>query len=166
MQINFFSDRLEIHSPGSLYGRMTVEQLGYAKMDLRNPALAVMAEVITGSENRYSGIPTMRRELAAYGLPAPVFENRRNEFVVIFYNSRTQGSVEAEQENPGGNRMMSLLAFCKTPRTRQEIADYLGVKTVFYAMRHYVQPLLDSGKLTMTIPEKPSSRKQKFCTKD
>ena len=166
VQINFFSDRLEIHSPGSLYGRMTVEQLGYAKMDLRNPALAVMAEVITGSENRYSGIPTMRRELAAYGLPAPVFENRRNEFVVIFYNSRTQESVEAEQDNPGEDRMMSLLAFCKTPRTRQEIAEHLGVKTIFYAMRHYVQPLLDSGKLTMTIPEKPSSRKQKFRTKD
>ena len=51
-------------------------------------------------------------------------------------------------------------------RSSQEIAEHLGVKTIFYAMRHYVQPLLDSGKLTMTIPEKPSSRKQKFRTKD
>lgn len=41
VQIDFFSDRLEIHSPGSLYGRMSVEQLGIAKPDLRNPALAV-----------------------------------------------------------------------------------------------------------------------------
>src|SRR5699024_4820085 len=74
VQIDFFSDRLEIHSPGSLYGRMTVEQLGIARPDLRNPALAVMTEVLTGAENRYSGIPTMRREMAEYHLPAPKFE--------------------------------------------------------------------------------------------
>lgn len=74
VQINFFSDRLEIHSPGSLYGRMTVEQLGHARPDLRNPALAVMTEVLVGAENRYSGIPTIRREMAAHNLPEPVFE--------------------------------------------------------------------------------------------
>lgn len=38
-----------------------------------------------------------------------------------------------------------LLAFCRTPRSRQEIADYLGVRTVFYAMQRYVKPLLASG---------------------
>ena len=161
VQINFFSDRLEIHSPGSLYGRMTVEQLGYAKMDLRNPALAVMAEAITGSENRYSGIPTMRRELAAYGLPAPVFENRRNEFVVTFYNSPVHKPGEPTQK-PISNQENGLLEYCKTPRTRKEIADYLGIKTIFYVMQRYVQPLLDKGKLAMTIPDHPSSKKQQF----
>ena len=54
--------------------------------------------------------------------------------------------------------------FCQTPRTRREIADYLGVKTVFYAMGHYVQPLLQAGKLAMTLPETPKSSKQKFYT--
>ena len=164
VQINFFSDRLEIHSPGSLYGRMTVDQLGYAKMDLRNPALAVMAEAITGSENRYSGIPTMRRELAAYGLPAPVFENRRNEFIVTFYNTPAQvahNPRETKEEEPLAS---SILDFCKTPRSRQEIADYYGVKTVFYVMRRYIQPLLNSGELAMTKPEHPTSRNQKYYT--
>ena len=164
VQINFFADRLEIHSPGSLYGRMTVEQLGYSKMDLRNPALAVMAEVLTGSENRYSGIPTMRREMAAYGLPAPVFENRRNEFVVILYNTPAQASPASNPAGAVSNKEKALLEFCKTPRTRQEIAEYLGIKTVFYVMQHYVQPLLDSGKLALTIPEQPRSKKQRFYT--
>lgn len=96
IQIDMFQDRLEIHSPGSLYGRLTVDQLGIAKPDLRNPALAVMAESQTEAENRYSGIPTMRREMKKYGLPAPVFENRRNEFVVTFYNNLVQ---QAENES-------------------------------------------------------------------
>ena len=165
VQINFFIDRLEIHSPGSLYGRMTVEQLGIARPDLRNPALAVMAEELTSAENRYSGIPTIRRAMLEYGLPAPVFENRRNEFVVILYNcSQPAAAEEITVQLSRKPHDPDLLAFCKTPRSRQEIANYLGVKTVFYAMNHYVQPLLQSGQLAMTIPESPKSRKQKFYT--
>ena len=159
VQLDFFADRLEIHSPGSLYGRMTVEQLGVARPDLRNPALAVMAEELTGAENRYSGIPTIRRAMADYGLPEPVFENRRNEFVVILYN---QAAAEAAAEHGEQADEPDLLAFCKTPRSRQEIANYLGIKTVFYAMSHYVQPLLRSGQLAMTLPESPKSRKQRY----
>ena len=135
---------------------MTVEQLGYAKMDLRNPALAVMAEALTGAENRYSGIPTMRRELAAYGLPAPVFENRRNEFVVTFYNGA---------ESEPADMAETLLAFCAKPRTRQEIGEFLKVKTTFYVMKRYVQPLLDQGKLAMTLPDHPKSRNQRYYAK-
>lgn len=93
VQLNMYRDRMEIHSPGNLYGRMTVEQLGIAKPDLRNPALAVMTESLTGAENRYSGVPTIRREMKKSGLYPPVFENRRNEFVVILYNE--EGSKNA-----------------------------------------------------------------------
>ena len=158
VQINFFRNRLEIHSPGSLYGRMTVEQLGHARPDLRNPALAVMTEALVGAENRYSGIPTIRREMAAYKLPEPVFENRRNEFVVTLYNSE----APAEQEAP--QTAATILEFCQIPRSRKEIAQYLGLKTVAYAMERYITPLLESGKLEMTRPERPKSTHQKYKT--
>lgn len=166
VQLNFFSDRLEIHSPGSLYGRTTVEQLGHTRPDLRNPALAVMAEILTDAENRYSGIPTIRREMAAYGLPAPVFENRRDEFVVTLYNA--QGADSAPQSAPASDTPkdaeQELLHFCRTPRSRQEIAAFLGIKTVSYAVRHYVVPLLEAGKLQMTLPDRPGSPKQQYYT--
>lgn len=158
VQINFFTDRLEIHSPGSLYGRMTVEQLGHARPDLRNPALAVMTEVLVGAENRYSGIPTIRREMAAHNLPEPVFENRRNEFVVILYNG---ANVEPRQEQ---SEETTLLKYCCEPRNRKEIAQFLGLKTASYAMDRYIRPLLDEGKLEMTMPEKPRSTHQKYKT--
>jgi len=158
VQINFFTDRLEIHSPGSLYGRMTVEQLGHARPDLRNPALAVMTEVLVGAENRYSGIPTIRREMAAHNLPEPVFENRRNEFVVILYNG---ASTKPIQETP---EEVTLLEYCRKPRGRKEIAQFLKLKTASYAMERYIRPLLNEGKLEMTIPEKPRSTHQKYRT--
>ena len=155
VQINFFSDRLEIHSPGSLYGRMTVEQLGHARPDLRNPALAVMTEVLVGAENRYSGIPTIRREMAAHNLPEPVFENRRNEFVVTLYNQVQEKPVQSAE---------TLLDFCKEPRSRKEIAAFLGLKTASYATERYIRPMLEQGVLEMTIPDKPKSTRQKYRT--
>ncbi|MGI6117570.1 MAG: ATP-binding protein [Bilifractor sp.] len=167
VQIDFFADRLEIHSPGTLYGRMSIEQLGIARPDQRNPALAVMTEVLTSAENRYSGIPTMRRTMKEYHLPAPKFENRRDEFVVTFYNGTIieENNVKRRMK-PEDARTSNkdLLAFCRTPRSRQEIAEHLNIKTVFYVMAKYVQPLIDAGKLGMTIPDKPKSRNQKYYT--
>ena len=153
VQIDFFSDRLEIHSPGGLYGRMTVEDLGHTRPDLRNPALATMAEFLLHTENRYSGIPTIRREMEKAGLPAPVFQNRRNEFVVILYNQGSQNHGTEEHD---------LVSFCKVPRSRKEIAEYLGLSSASYAITRYVQPLLDRGQLEMTLPEKPKSTKQRY----
>lgn len=49
VQINFFTNCVEIHSPGSLYGRLSIEDLGKTRPDLRNPALAVMTESITAA---------------------------------------------------------------------------------------------------------------------
>ena len=162
VQIDFFQDRLEIHSPGGLYGRLTVEDLGKSRPDLRNPTLATMSEFLLKTENRYSGIPTIRREMAEAGLPAPVFENRRNEFLVILYNNKV--AEQSDEKSETEEKDKNLLDFCRIPRTRKEITDYLGISTVFYAMQHYVQPLLASGELIMTIPEKPKSRNQKFVS--
>ena len=163
IQIDFFTDRMEIHSPGGLYGRMTVEDLGTAKPDLRNPTLATMSEFLLNTENRYYGIPTIRREMAKAGLPAPVFINRRNEFIVILYNKPISNEQETTLSSNKGKE--GLLEFCKTPRTRQEIADYLGINTVFYVMKHYIQPLVESGELLLTLPDKPRSRNQQFVSK-
>lgn len=158
IQIDFFSDRLEIHSPGNLYGRMTVDQLGIAKPDLRNPVLAVMAESMTRAENRYSGIPTIRREMKEYSLPEPVFENRRNEFVVILYNQKNHEKTEADKEDE------RLLEYCKKPRSREDVKNFLKLKTWNYIMERWIRPLIAQGKLQLTMPEKPRSRQQKYYT--
>lgn len=165
IQIIFFTDRLEIHSPGSLYGRMTVEQLGVAKPDLRNPALAIMAEALTDAENRYSGIPTMRKEMAEFRLPEPVFENRRNEFVVTFYNSNENEPINSVATNNSYSIEDKILSFCKEPKTRTEIAAFLGKKTVFYITNRYIMPLVKKGMLQRTIPDKPKSRNQRYYTR-
>ncbi|WP_022820285.1 ATP-binding protein [Fusobacterium russii] len=154
IQINFFNNRLEIRNPGGLYGRMTVEQLGKTRADLRNPTLAVMAENINKTENRYSGIPTIRLEMKEYNLPEPKFISTNGEFIVILYNTlQIDENISVEDR---------IINFCTTPRSRKEIADYLGMKTAVYTYSKYIEPLIKANKLGLTIPEKPTSKFQKY----
>lgn len=164
VQLVLYRDRMEIHSPGNLYGRMTVDQLGVARPDLRNPALATMAESLTRAENRYSGIPTMRREMKQQGLPEPVFENRRNEFVVTFYNAQETAQQEEIANAERGQDASGLLEFCRTPRTRAEIKEFMKIDTFSYIRNRYIEPLVKSGQMKLTLPDKPRSTKQQYQT--
>lgn len=159
IEVVMYKDRVEIRNPGGLYGRLTVDKLGKVQPDTRNPVLARAMETLGKTENRYSGIPTMILEMKKAGMRVPVFENLRSEFAVIFYNS-----LEKEKEEPE-NEERDLLVFCREPRTRAEIAEYLGLNTVVYAVQNYVKPLIDSGELFMTIPEHPKSKNQRYYSK-
>jgi len=162
VQIIFYKDRLEIHNPGGLYGRMTIDQLGRANADTRNPVLANMLEAMGVVENRYSGIPTIQRELRNAGLPAPEFRDSRGQFSVTFHNGKTEQVISGERNEPTVEE--KLLAFCVVPRTRKEIAEMLGLTTNYYVMQNYVLPLVERGLLRMTMPDKPRSRYQQFVS--
>ena len=56
----------------------------------------------------------------------------------------------------------ALLAFLETPRSRKELVGYMGLSSSVYAIQTYVMPLVERGLVRMTIPEKPSSRNQRF----
>lgn len=162
IQIRMFEDRLEIRSPGGIYGRLRVSQLGKVQPDTRNPVLAAAMEVLGVTENRYSGIPTIRRELLEHGLREPEFTDNRNEFCVCFYNA---DSDEAEQtSNETQKPEKDLAGFCRTPRSRKEICAYLGLSSSAYVMKKHVQPLIDAGVIRMTIPERPKSSRQMYYT--
>lgn len=154
--IKMFSNRIEIENPGGLYGRMTLDRLGKVAADTRNPFIANALEVIDITENRYSGIPTVYNAMKNAGLPEPKFENERGVFRVTLYN----GSEELPVSN--GNEA-ELLMFCRTPRTRTEIEQHFrGTLSINYLMTHIVLPLVESGKLKLTIPDKPKSKNQRY----
>lgn len=155
VQLTIFSDRLEVKNPGGLYGRLTIDMLGNAQPDTRNPVLATALEVMGVTENRYSGIPTIRREMREGKHPAPEFSSIHGEFKVCLRNSVSEAAS-------GSDRKAGLLEFLHTPRTKKEIADFLGISSVTYAIKTYIQPLVEQGQVGMTIPEAPGSRMQKF----
>ena len=55
-----------------------------------------------------------------------------------------------------------ILDFCSTPRSMTEIMGRLGLKHRYNVKHRYIDPLIESGHLEMTIPDKPNSRSQKY----
>lgn len=158
IQITMYNDRLEVKNPGGLYGRLTIDQLGKVQPDTRNPVLATAMETLNLTENRYSGIPTIRSEMKNAGLPAPVFEDSRGTFTVTLFKN-------SDKIKSTGDINESILDFCSVPRTRMEIANFLGISTPTYAISKYIKPLIKAGKIEMTNLERPNSPSQKYFTK-
>ena len=147
-----YRDRMEIINSGGLYGKISIDALGKVRPETRNAALANMLELLKVTENRYSGIPTMRTEFLNAGLPIPVFSAVHGEFKVIMKNGYYS-------ENEDLSDM--LVEFCKVPRSRAELISFTG-KSRTYTMSQIIQPLVEKGILKLTLPDKPKSSKQRY----
>lgn len=165
IQLIMYKDRMEIINPGGLYGRLTIDQLGNVQPDTRNPVLVTAMETLGKTENRYSGIPTIRYAMKKLSLPDPLFVDSRGKFTVTLYN--TQAIPEVAQTD---NTVLpytdekGLTEYCKIPRTRAEIVEFLAIPSGQYALRRYLDPLVQAKVILMTNPDKPRSPNQKFYT--
>lgn len=129
------------------------------------------------------GVDRVFTDMEHAGLPDPVYQ--QNGFMlyaelrnknwgrvdmtwVVTTQDRTQGTTQdrtqASEHNVEINQK-KLILFCRTPRTRAEMMDYLGLKNRKRFAENYMEPLLAEGKIFMTVPDKPSSPKQKYYSK-
>ncbi len=152
IRIEMYRDRMEVTNSGGLYGKISIDALGKVHPETRNAALANMLELLNITENRYSGIPTMRREFLNAGLPAPNFLVIHGEFKVVMRNGYLNNSGSMED---------SILDFCEIPRSRAELIEFTG-KSRNYVVKQLIAPLVECGKLKLTIPDKPKSSNQKY----
>ena len=103
-----------------------------------------------------------------------IIETLEKGFVVVFYRHGTQklsGTAQktaqkeettAQKTAQKEERINALLEYCKEPRDRDEMMKFLGIKHRTTFRSDYLNPLLDEGKIAMTIPDKPRSKNQKF----
>lgn len=277
VQVRMFNDRIEIQSPGGLYGEVTLEMLSNNRHDIRNKNLVRILEDIKVVENRGSGILTMIKELRDMKLEPPVFEERRGDFWVTFKNhtlmtkedlewlrgfeleltenealaltfikrnekitngdyqrlnntnrdkalseikglinkgvltsqgmgsgtyyilndtirnlsqvslfdnvtsdNKTQDDTQQDKAISHKNTLQdektphkkdqqekiedSILELCISSKSKKEIADFLSLKDIRNLTELYIKPLIEKGKLQMTLPDKPTSKNQKYIT--
>ncbi|MEE0868540.1 MAG: ATP-binding protein, partial [Ruminococcus sp.] len=139
--ITMYSDRMEIENPGGLYGRMTLDSLGFVSADTRNPYIAGALEIMGETENRYSGIPTIRSAMKNAGLPQPVFVNNSGVFKAILYN-------EIVSEKGNSDLASRILDFCSVPRSRKELEEKFKEEiTIAYLMSKHMKPLIAENKI-------------------
>lgn len=164
IQVHMFKDRIVVQNPGALYGNNKLDKQGTDTiMEARNKnIIRILEEKGSIIENRHTGIPTMKNEMKKNKLPEPIFEEIRGDFKVTFKNDSMDIDQGVDQGKNKMNINKNILEFCKIPRTAKEIAINFGYSSHKYFKRKYIKPLLLSGNLKMTIPEKPSSENQKY----
>ncbi|MDR1179244.1 MAG: putative DNA binding domain-containing protein [Spirochaetales bacterium] len=168
-----YRDRLVLENPGGLYGRLTLDTLGSVSSDTRNPFLAGAMEVLGAAENRFSGIPTIRRAMREHALPPPEFEAIRGMFRVTLRGAAASDDdpdylYAAEPRSRYGEEVPSeeaILKFCIRPRSRKDLVCHFPGLTPVYLMSGYINPLVEKGKLELSLPEKPKSKNQRFRTR-
>jgi ATP-dependent DNA helicase RecG len=117
-----------------------------------------------------TGILRMQKLLAEAGLPPLKYEfsEAGPGFVrAIFYRYPGADAVTPPVTPPAsgqveGDRVRMILVFCSEPKSREEIQTHLGLKDKNHFIAEILSPLLKSGLLVPTIPDKPNSPRQKY----
>ncbi len=105
-----------------------------------------------------SGIP---RVLQAYQPSIYHFSPNFIRITFLFeegFEASDQATVQATTQ------VEKVLLYCIEPRSRLEIQEHLGLKHREHLRKSILSPLLQSGQLLLTLPDKPSSPKQRFYT--
>ena len=163
--VELYTDRIEVISPGGLPKGMTLADLG-RKSIRRNALIADLLHRIEFIEKAGTGIRRIRDEVREQGCPEPEFETN-GFFTAIFrpnpdVRAQAAGQVTPQvtlQVTPQVGKLISAL---QGEMSRGEIMLVLGLKDRMHFVHEYLQPALDAGLVEMTIPEKPTSRMQKY----
>lgn len=88
VRLYWFSDRIEIHSPGGPFGQVNRDNFGNPGVtDYRNPQLAEAMRVLGYVQRFGAGIPIARRELEKNGNP-PLSFIIESSFIVVLLRGR------------------------------------------------------------------------------
>jgi ATP-dependent DNA helicase RecG len=151
----------------SKYGRINPEDF---TPDAKNPLLAWFFVNIGRADWMGSGIRNLYKYTKIYS--GGVLELIEGDIfkTIIPIRSDLNGSVDlhgntgqdTEQVDEQDNRIISLIDFCSSPKSRKEMQEFIDIASREHFNKAFLVPLLESGQLQMTIPDKPNSRNQKY----
>ena len=172
VHVDMFRDRLEIYSPGGMVDGTLIQEreIDSVPSTRRSPIIAEIFHRLDYVERRGSGLKKIQTEtenLHGYTEEyAPDFHSTPTAFHVILknmnYDMHGATTHVTTHVTTQANRMATLISFCETPRSRDEMQLHIGITNREHFRKSILSPLLDSGQLRMTIPDKPKSRNQKY----
>ena len=173
-----FDDRVEITSPGGMFGGGSIQEYDIYRIRSmrRNPVIADLFHRMKYMERRGSGLRKIVSE--SEKLPGyteaykPEFFSTVTDFRVILKNVNyiMYGTPEHDATHDATHdvsvlqKQHQLLKFCVVPKSRDEMQTYLHISNRSHFSKVYLKPLLNAGKLEMTLPDKPKSKNQKYIT--
>ncbi len=158
-EVAVFKDRIEIYNPGALPEGLSFDDFinGNSRPIRRNPLIARTLYYSKDMESFATGLKRIISTCENAGCKVEFYQEKSG-VVVTFYRSakNIQDSIQDSIHD-------KLLHFCESPKSKKEIMEFLGYKTL-KSTSQFINKLIDSKQLQMTIPDKPNSRNQKYIS--
>jgi ATP-dependent DNA helicase RecG len=181
--VKIYDHKIEVINPGRLPEDITIERLleGNYLSFTRNRKIAGMFKEVGLIEKYGTGIKRILKGFLDYGLPVPRFEQIGGMFRVTAF---TQAESPAEKVTTGevtevvtgvvagevtgvvtgevSQEIIRIATICAIPKSRKELMAGLGLKHEDHFREVYLLPAMETGIIEQTIPDKPTSRLQKY----
>ena len=108
-----------------------------------------------------TGTLDMMKRCADAGLAEPEFA-ATDGFVTKIWRKVLTGQVTGQVTDD----IMKILAVFRGDHTRRELQSALNINSRTHFKDHYLKPAIQSGYVVPTLPDKPTSRLQKYRLTD
>ena len=168
-------DRIIFANPGTIItGKKQMLKGGISQP--RNKGLFKLFNLIGYGEHAGSGVSDIFKTWSDAGLDAPIVEELfgdvtpdRTILTLPLVGNSVTGFVTGDEDSDEAgdeDKKQLIIDFCQESRSKAEIQKYLNIRSERYIRQKLITPLLEEGSLSRTIPEKPSSPKQKYIATD
>lgn len=189
IKVAIYDDMVEITSPGKLLPSINFNELDARQSDIRNKVIAPVFKKLGIIDQWGNGLKLISDELIEYpeidfkwkeiGMQFQVqfikkdFRNQRDKndklteelnAIGIYFGTKLalswhQDGIKLE---PGWQQVGKILDYCTNPQPLQNIMQLVQWKDRTKFRNKFINPFLEKGLLTMTIPDKPNSPKQQY----
>lgn len=146
VQVAVYDDRVEISSPGSIYGSLTLEEALEGRSSIRNKTLARTIEKIDVLEGWGSGFKRIFAECDEYGVDRPEFLEIGDMLRVNFYRPSYKKNGDKHEKSAINykDKILEYLSNHSVARS-QDIALFIGLKQS--RTKDYLSELVEDGKI-------------------
>ncbi|MBN1959670.1 MAG: transcriptional regulator [Deltaproteobacteria bacterium] len=134
----------------------------------RNRRIGEFLKELDLTEGRSTGIPKIMRAMQQNGSPPPEFESDddRTSFIVrlpvhervLKYENETKAQVTQQVTQ----QVEKIVSVVDKEMSRSELMTALGLKDRMHFVSDYLQAAINAGMIEPTIPDKPTSSKQRY----
>ena len=167
VQVMLFTDRVEVWNPGRLPPPLTLEQLRVAHQSVpNNPLLAEPLYLAQYIERMGTGTLDMIRRCSDANLSEPEFTDSSG-FKITIWRAKSPEQIKVQPESlPSNIRSRVLNLLTNETMSKSELSKKLGHKEVSGQLNKVVRNLMADGAIEYTLPERPTSPRQKYRLTD
>lgn len=170
IQISVYEDKIYVWNDGEMPANLSSTDKLFKKHSSRpyNPKLANIFFKSGMIEAWGRGFDKIRIACLQNNGPLPEYDINEDGIMVLckacdkYLKLLTNKHLGQNDQDSDQDVIKIIKAYCRNPHSTKEIMEHIKIKDRSFFRRHYLNPMLQSEELRMTIPDKPKSGNQKY----